>query len=91
MNVNLVAKKMNETENNPLEIGTRVLVKAERPLGESSKLFENWRGNYLVKKVLDKDSCLRSREGDHRREFIVYRNRIKILGSNLSTNHNRIR
>jgi len=80
---NVEHKKQLETEPNVLENGTRCLVKAERPLGESSKLFESWRGIYRVKKCLDKDSYLLSPEGDHRREFICYRDRIKVIGPNI--------
>ena len=71
-------KKQLETDHNVLTVGTKVLMRAERPVGES-KLYQSWKGIFTIKKQLDNDSYLVTSEDDNRKEYIVYRNRLKVL------------
>ena len=55
------AKNATRGKIEPLDVGTKVLFRFQRPIG-STKLFEEWKGLYRVKKVLDSDSYLISSE-----------------------------
>ena len=67
------------TEHNDLKVGTHVLFKFDRPVG-SSKLFQCWKGLYRIKKVLDNDSYLITNVNDSRKDYIVFRPRLKVFG-----------
>ena len=73
-------KKNSVNGPNDLRVGLRCLIKHERPLGECGKLFQSWKGIYIIKKKLDIDTYLVYNENDKRRTYIVYRKRIKVLG-----------
>lgn len=62
-----------------LPVNTKVLMKTERKPG-SSKLFQSWKGPFVVKKKLDNDSYLISGDNDYRKGYIVYRGRLKVVG-----------
>jgi len=62
-----------------LPVGQKVLMKTERKPG-SSKLFQSWKGPFVVKKKLDNDSYLICGDNDYRKGYIVYRGRLKVVG-----------
>ena len=66
-------------EESPLSIGSHVLFKSERPVG-SSKLFNPWFGQFVVKARIDNDSYLISPTDDPRKQYIAYRGRLRRIG-----------
>ena len=63
-----------------MNVGTNVLFRFQRPIG-TTKLFEEWKGLYRVKKILDSDSYLISSEDDPRKEYVAFRPRLKVFGN----------
>ena len=63
-----------------LPIGQKVLMYFPQPVGET-KLFQNWKSIFKIVKKLDNDSYLVSSENDPRKTYIVYRGRLKPVGS----------
>ena len=72
-------KKDNQKSPIDLPSGQKVLMYFPQPVG-SSKLFQNWKNKYVVKKKLDNDTYLVTSENDPRKDFVVYRGRLKPIG-----------
>ena len=75
-----IKQNLQKSEENPLEIGTRVLYKGISPTG--SKISNDWLGQFVIIKRLDNDSYLVSPLDDSRKRYIVYRGLLKPLGGN---------
>ena len=71
------------SENNDLSVGEHVLLKFDRPVG-TSKLFQTWKGIYKIKKILDNDAYLVSHVDDDRKDYVVFRPRLKKFGPRLN-------
>ena len=61
--------------------GARILVYF--PVTNESKLFSNWKGVYIIKEQLDKNTFIVYEEGRSRKKYIVDRIRIRTLGEGL--------
>ena len=68
-----------KSEEKPLSENQRVLMSIPKPIG-SSKLWNPWKGIFIVQKRLDNDSYLVSPQDDPRRRYIAYRGRLRPLG-----------
>ena len=73
------AKTATRRKIDPLTVGTKVLFRFQRPIG-STKLFEEWKGLYNIKKVLDNDAYLINSDDDPRKEYVAFRPRLKVFG-----------
>jgi hypothetical protein len=78
--------KTEKIDSTPLKPGTKCLIYTEMPPGKSSKLFTHWRGIYIIKKQLDVDTYVVTLVGDGRKEYIVYRPRIRPFYSENANN-----
>ena len=76
----LIKARSQIPEESPLEVGTEVLFKSERPVG-SSKLFNPWLGLFVVIKRVDNDSYLISPKDDKRKQYLAYRGRLRRIGT----------
>ena len=68
-----------KSEEKPLSEGQKVLMNVPRPVG-ATKLFNPWKGLFVVIKRLDNDSYLVSPTDDPRRRYICYRARLRAVG-----------
>ena len=66
-----------------MPVGARVLIFHPNPLQAVKKLYHNWKGVFVVKKQIDKYTYVVFPEDQRRKELIVYRGRIRRLGSSL--------
>ena len=66
-----------------LPVGARVLIFHQRPPQAVKKLYQNWKGVFVVKKKIDKYTYVVCPGDQRRKKLIVYRGRIRRLGSSL--------
>ena len=64
-----------------IALGTRVLVYHEQPAGVCGKLYQKWKGLYVIKRQIDRYTYIVYPETAPRKELLVHRERIRILGS----------
>ena len=69
----------NEAVKANVPIGTRVLVYF--PVTQESKLFSNWKGTFVIKEQLDKNTYTVVEESQRRKKYIVDRSRIRLLNT----------
>ena len=63
------------------EFCQRVLLYFPQPIGEVKSFFQNWKTSFKVVKKLDVDSYFIPSETDQRKQYIVYRSRLKPIGA----------
>ena len=70
-----------EKGNTLIRIGAEVLIEFPQPVGESKKLYQPWKGVYIVVKQLDKNSYLVGLKGSRRRHFVVSSRRMRVINN----------
>ena len=60
-----------------LNEGDLCLVYQFQPRGTCGKIFNNWKGCYIIEKQLDKNVFLISLTGNRRRKFMIHRHRLR--------------
>ena len=68
---------LQKARKSPLQEGDLCLVYQFQPRGSCGKIFNNWKGIYVIEKQLDKNVFLISLIGHRRRKFMIHRNRLR--------------
>jgi len=69
----------NEKQNNQIHTGAKVLIEYPQPPGEVGKLYNPWKGTYIVVKQVDRNTYLVGPEESRRRKFLVARKRMRVI------------
>ena len=68
---------LQKAKKSQLSVGDLCLVYQFQPRGTCGKIFNNWKGLYIIEKQLDKNVYLISLTGHRRRKFLIHRNRLR--------------
>ena len=70
-----------ESRNTLIRIGSEVLIEFPQPVGETGKLYNPWKGLFIVVKQLDKNTYLVGHAENSRRHFQVHRKRMRVVNN----------
>ena len=77
-----VSDLKSSTHNKQMNLGEIVLVYF--PEGSGSKLIPNWKGLYIIKEQLDKNTYAVCLQGNERKKFIVHKSRLRPVRTHLA-------
>ena len=70
-----------DSNENLLTPGTKVLRYVKQPPGTCAKLFRNWKGIFDIVEKLDRHTYVIARTDDRRKKYIVHRSNLRPLGT----------